>query len=351
MGKSNTALILGGLFLGAVILSGGAAASVARDPEKRRALLATLKHGKAAVRVGTMQLRFMPWMKEALKQTEAHEGPPWATNCNWDNNGLSWGMIQWTQEGGGLGDVLLEITEKEPELVQSYLGVATYAILKNLNAPPEERSIHDKFITPDGQFMRLWEMPWADKNWAKKKDDAQIGLFNRLGAHARVRQLQLEVAANGPYMRSAIQIVKMLDLQTERGLTMAFNRAVHQGAQGALSIASTLAHHWNVENTKPAGQKERMAQYAWLCARGFRTETQPLSLQRSKTTTWKMVDDEYDLGPAGQLLVKTDMPSPVWHAFSGPADLWELIIKRSADIINNPKLADVPINVSDAIVG
>jgi hypothetical protein len=184
----------------------------------------------------------------------------------------------------------------------------------------------------------LWNDPWLSR-------------FRAAGQVPVLQRAQYDEAMRSGYMTGAVDIARILGVSTERAMVVYYNRTVHQGVGGATKAARALADYWSRNpGTRPATAAGVLAQYAWVCASGFRRTTPPESEYRSKTTRWVRKESEHDLAADGSLITHT---GTVWHAVTGSGktewDLWEMIMKRTADILSDPELRDQDVRLPAAV--
>ncbi len=286
----------------------------------------------AAVRGQRVVYRILDdWMGVLIAKTSAHEGKFWSVQKNIDGNGVSYGIIQWTQLGGGLFKVLTRMRSADPDFFDATFGGAAAAARMMA-------SVQAKSLAPvDGAV--LWEQPW-------------LGRFAAAGYHAPFQQAQLYEAQNSEYMRAAISIARMLGPQTERAMVCYYNRTVHQGPGGATGPAKRLVAAWANGARKPDNDRDILLQYTWLCAAQFRRTSQPESMAfNSRGAVWKQVSQEYPeltLGDQWQPGKKVVCPVPTWHVFSSSrytVSNYDIITMRSRDILNDRTLRDNPVRL------
>ena len=286
----------------------------------------------AAVRGQRVVYRILDdWMGVLIAKTSAHEGKFWSVQKNIDGNGVSYGIIQWTQLGGGLFKVLTRMRSADPDFFDATFGGAAAAARMMA-------SVQAKSLAPvDGAV--LWEQPW-------------LGRFAAAGYHEPFQQAQLYEAQNSEYMRAAISIARMLGPQTERAMVCYYNRTVHQGPGGATGPAKRLVAAWANGARKPDNDRDILLQYTWLCAAQFRRTTQPESMAfNSRGAVWKVVAEEYPeltVGDRWPVKQKIACPVPTWHVFSSSrytVSNYDLITMRSRDILNDRTLRDNPVRL------
>lgn len=137
-----------------------------------------------------------------------------ATNRNDDGQGLSWGIIQFSQRGGALGRVLQRCHDAQSETFETTVGgpaIAQALLAATRGATPEAR------MQPvDG--AQLWSERW-------------VAVFEKLGETPEfVRQQNL--AAVEDYLRPNYLFARWLGFDTDRALAMLFDRSVNMGLGG-----------------------------------------------------------------------------------------------------------------------
>ena len=156
-------------------------------------------------------------------------------------------------------------------------------------------------------------------------------------------------------MAGAVEIARLLGVSSERAMTLYYNRTVHQGASGALGPAKRLVA-WYAEDPsrRPAAPLDIVAAYAWMCAARFRrtTAAERRNFNDAGNIWWSPVATEWsELGP-GNYRVRRVSVSGVWHAVTGPPSkpwsLYDLIVKRSSDILVDPTLRDGAVDLAAA---
>jgi hypothetical protein len=126
-------------------------------------------------------------------------------------------------------------------------------------------------------------------------------------------------AARGPHVRAAEDVATILGVRTERAMTLFFDRAVHQGADGARAMATRLRDWYASKGRASVPYREMLDAYAWMAANKFRRKSEPIASEGR--IVWKRVGDE-------------------WHAFAGQFDLYAIIVRRTGEILRDPELSD-----------
>lgn len=310
---------------GALVVGGGVAAVALLA----LAGAAAVGHGNVAEGAKHIEGQIDDWLGTLLAKTSAHEGKYWSVQRNLDGQGVSYGILQWTQKGGGLGRVLARMYNADPIEFRSIFGANTDELLAKTAAASLEPVAG----------AELWRDPW-------------LGRFDKAGRYVPFQRAQDIEAGDSDYLKAAIEIAGLLGVQTERAMVLYFNRTVHQGAAGALGPARVMAA-WYAEDParRPASPNDVLAQYAWRCAAAFRRTTAPASDAYSKdgVLRWEPVSSEWSELKTGDYRVKrVAVASPTWHVFPGdfPTSLYDLITKRSSDILLDPTLRDKDVNLA-----
>ena len=146
--------------------------------------------------------------------------------------GLSYGIIQFTQESGNLGRLLTMMRERNAPSFAQIFGEAGDELVRVTNAAGPPSSEAD-----DGRSARtqpvagadLWEEPW-------------VGRFRAAGDVVEFQAAQNELAATA-FLDPILRFAGDLGLDTDRALAMAYDRAVQMGVNGA--------RHWIIAAAGP----------------------------------------------------------------------------------------------------
>ncbi len=314
MTRSNsTPLLVGAGALGLLVL-----AAAASSPSARR----TAK--KLEEKVESL---ITDWIPTLLRKTSEHEGQFWSVQANLDGNGVSYGILQWTQKSGSLGGLLRAMAAADPIAFGRFFG-ASWARLLEVTGRASLEAV-------DG--VALWSEPWVSR-------------FASAGRWPVFQQVQARVAAESEYMAGAVKIAGVLGVSTERAMVLYYNRTVHQGVAGALGPAERLAGWYADESARrPPNPNDVVAQYAWTCAAKFRRTSMPATrdYNSSGNIWWSPVPSEWSELGIGRYAVRRVNVSGVWHAVTGPPSkpwsLYDLIAKRSSDILTDPTLRDAAV--------
>jgi len=160
--------------------------------------------------------------------------------------GLSWGFIQFTQDGGSLGDVLTRMNSKDPTTFQSTFGSNWQGLLDLTNAQGKNgralwmdagkpkagpgvaeirssrvQKLEIEIPTKQGAVSEkedLWEGEWLKR-------------FQAAGKIAVFQEAQREIAEE-QYMVPALKLCKRMNLRSEKSIAFAFDRMVNEGTRG-----------------------------------------------------------------------------------------------------------------------
>lgn len=281
------------------------------------------RRSDAAARSASMSEPLNDWIPTLLAKTSKHEGTYGSVQRNLDGNGVSYGILQWTQRGGGLYSVLNAMQQADPDAFARIFGPRWVDLLEHVQ--------RKNMGTLDGAL--LWNEPW-------------LGRFREAGRHGPFQVAQTELAARSEYMAGAVELAYLLGPRTERAMVLYYNRTVHQGVSGALKPARQLVAWWEEDpSRRPTEDRDVLAQYAWLCAAKFRRDTPPERecYNPDCTIRWRAVSAETELKAGGDYALQRVAASGVYHAVTGPWDLYELVTKRSSEILRDPTLRDVPV--------
>ena len=320
MSRNNTPLLLGAGAVGLLMLAAAASSPSARRTARK------LEENVAAL--------ITDWIPTLLRKTSEHEGNFWSVQQNLDGNGVSYGILQWTQKSGSLGRLLRAMAATDPVAFGRFFG-ASWAKLLDVTGRASLEAV-------DG--VSLWAEPWVSR-------------FATAGRWPAFQQVQSRVAAESEYMAGAVEIARLLGVSTERAMVLYYNRTVHQGSSGALGPAKRLVA-WYAEDPRrrPAVPNDVVAQYAWTCAARFRRTSAPerRNYNDDGNIWWSPMATEWSELGVGNYRVRRVSVAGVWHAVTGPPSkpwsLYDLITKRSSDILTDLTLRDAPVALPGALV-
>ncbi len=135
--------------------------------------------------------------------------------------GLSYGIVQFTQDSGTLGKLLEEMRRREPSTFADVFGPMSDALVDlttrkgatSQRTPPRGVRVHPL----DG--ADLWEDQWVSR-------------FRDAAEHEPFQSAQLLMAAR-LYLDPMVQFASWLGLNTDRALGMVFDRSVQMGRGGS----------------------------------------------------------------------------------------------------------------------
>ena len=129
--------------------------------------------------------------------------------------GLSFGFIQFTQDGGSLGKLLKLMKAKNPEKFVDIFGPHSDELVKVTN--------RIKGVRIKGRSRRVQKVGGHDL-W----DDYWIPRFVKAGKDEEFQDCQLDLASRA-YLEPAIKHCKRLGITSERGLAMMYDRCIQHG--------------------------------------------------------------------------------------------------------------------------
>ena len=191
--------------------------------------------------------------------------------------GLSWGLIQFTQDGGKLGGLLQYMRTKNRQKFDSIFGNNAEELVKVTTASGADESGQIKWqkltaaqkaqqrasgkeirglrvqkiaVTLGGEQKDIWEEPWVSR-------------FKQAGLDEEFQEAQLEYAVT-QYVNypSVVSFVKGQQIQTALGLALVVDRAIQQGPSAAAPTIKKLAKKAGISLpfTGPAEEK-KLADY------------------------------------------------------------------------------------------
>jgi hypothetical protein len=168
--------------------------------------------GRVALRIARFESAGDPFT--ALNKSTATSG---------DGQGVSMGLIQWTQRSGNLGRLLASFRAADPSAFEAITQGRGGEIVSALTASSESAR-----LAPIAGYP-LWDPWWTSKLVA-------------LGSHPPFQRVQLEAAATGDHMQAALTVAKRLGPRawSERAMAVFYDRTVQTYGR-ALDTASALA--------------------------------------------------------------------------------------------------------------
>jgi hypothetical protein len=249
------------------------------------------------------------WVTRVVSRVSASEGKTDSLNLNRDGNGLSYGIIQWTQRSGSLYKLLGSMQATDPAEFARVFG-ANHATLLDV--------ARRKSLDPVGG-ARLWDEPWVSR-------------FKAAGRHPTFVAVQWALATRGEHFQGAEEVSRILNIRTERAMTLFFDRSVHQGPTASKAVATRIRDRLTASGAATVRYRDLLDAFARGMADRFRRTTRPESEVYSSGAPhvlWKQVGSE-------------------WHAIAGPWDLYETAIGRARRILDDPTLPDVPVDAAVA---
>jgi len=150
--------------------------------------------------------------------------------------GLSYGLIQFTQDSGKLGELLRAMRERDSAAFAQVFGPDADELVRVTTASGPGSS-----HSPGGRSARvqpvagadLWQEPWVSR-------------FRAAAQNEKFKAAQREIAARG-YLDPMLEFAGWLGLNSERALTMTVDRAIQMGVGGA--------KRWIISAVGPVGSE------------------------------------------------------------------------------------------------
>lgn len=232
------------------------------------------------------------------------KGKFWAQNRNTDGQGLSYGILQWTQRSGALGRLLAKMSAADPRAFAAAFGPDAALLLQTTTSAVEAMRMS----------LPLWAEPWTRR-------------FMSAGQVRAFQLAQAEAATTGASWQAALDIARILNTRTERAMVLFFDRANHHGGYGAKKLANALRVELVANGPVRVRYPELLRAYATRCAAPYRRTAAPDRATTSTGKTWRPVGGE-------------------WHLFAGKADLYAIIVRRTGEILTDATLGDVALEVA-----
>jgi hypothetical protein len=141
--------------------------------------------------------------------------------------GLSFGFIQYTQDGGKLGVLLQRMFDTAPIRFAEIFGEHHGELLERTAATGKKRKLSD--INGKGmRSPRVWPVGghdlWVGSYWGDR--------FKEAGHEKVFQRCQVEIAVDD-YLIPGLRLCEKFDLCSERAIAMVFDRCVQYGPSGA----------------------------------------------------------------------------------------------------------------------
>jgi hypothetical protein len=158
----------------------------------------------------------------SLQLTASFEGQGFTLAVgNFDGALLTWGIIGFTMQSGGVQQIIQSINASNPEIVTQSFGPSSAQLLQVMQDTPANQLAWANSITVGGRSLA---QPW-------------LGMFAAFGSDPIVQAKQIGLA-NAKYMVPAIQLAQAYGLVSENALSLCFDIQVQNG--GINSAAAAL---------------------------------------------------------------------------------------------------------------
>jgi hypothetical protein len=162
--------------------------------------------------------------------------------------GLSFGFIQFTQDGGMLGKLLKEMNNVNHDKFVGLFGNNWSDLLKVTNAVGSTRDNgRSPRVQPVGGYD-LWNDYWVNKFYLAGKD-------------VEFQECQIRLACDN-YMEPAVKICKDFNLKSQRSLAIVFDRCVQYGPAGARRLFES-AYNNEAEHIFLNNLVQKWKKYRW----------------------------------------------------------------------------------------
>lgn len=268
----------------------------------------------------------MDWIDRVVDRVAQHEGRYDSINRNTDGAGLSFGILQWAQRTGDLGNLLAAMYGADSRAFRRIFGPSAFVLLDTTRRGALDPVPVDDF--PAAARTVLWKEPWVSR-------------FREAGGYTPFQRVQRVLATRGVHFAAAKVAAEKLGAATERSLALFFDTAVQQGAETAKKLADRTLHVFGLGRVVP--YLDVLNTYAGLSAgraRALGAEPPP---PKNPSLSWRGVDEAeggVDEAEGG-----------AWHLFARDIDLYDRIRARRFGIIEDDGLNDDEIDLDAAPAG
>lgn len=246
------------------------------------------------------------WIDRVVDRVARHEGRYDSVNRNTDGAGLSFGILQWAQRTGDLGNLLAAMYGADSSAFRKVFGSAAFDLL--------DTTRRGSLGPVDGAV--LWKAPWVER-------------FVRAGRYRPFQRVQRVLATRGEHFAAAKVAAERLGTATERSLALFFDTAVQQGAAAAKKTADRVLDSYQGRRTAPyLDVLKTYAQAAADRARAVGAEPAP---PKGAGLSWRPAEG-----------------GAAWHLFAKEIDLYEGIRRRRFSILDDDDLDDEELDLGEA---
>jgi hypothetical protein len=174
-----------------------------------------------------------------LTPVERKSQPNWTPNAwskygrNPGHVGLSYGFIQFTQDGGNLGVLLATMHADDAILFENIFGEHANELIETTtkeglrtyyrdSASPTGLARRSPRVQPVGGY-ELWHDYWVEK-------------FKRAGQESIFQQTQRKIALLLYFEPMVRKVAKLYGISSEKGLTILLDRSIQMGVGGCFSL-------------------------------------------------------------------------------------------------------------------
>ena len=235
--------------------------------------------------------------------------------------GLSYGVIQFTQDSGTLGQLLSMMRDRDAATFAQTFGPDADRLIDVTTATGPASS-----QSPDGRSARVQPVAGADL-WV----EPWVSRFRAAGAIEAFKAAQRELAARA-YLDPMLRFAGWMGLDTERALTIAVDRAIQMGVHGACRWISEAVGPLSA----PATRQQALAALGYPDLRSFQASVAGLDAdgEWGPNTHAAMVGALRALGSASPVPIPTTDQMVETLARRAASESWHARVDtlRSADL-------------------
>lgn len=163
--------------------------------------------------------------------------------------GLSFGFMQFTQDSGGLGKLLVAMRIADADAFQSLFGSDADELIRVTNLPGRDYVLTSERTPPPRRARRrprvapvagkdLWESPWRER-------------FEQAGRHVPFQRVQRDMA-NAQYLQPMLErVARPYAIRSQKGLCVLLDRSVQLGPAGCARLVRQV---WGAQRAR--GERE-----------------------------------------------------------------------------------------------
>jgi len=210
-------------------------------------------------------------LESAFEWTDYRSGDPFGLVVgDFDDQGLTWGVIGFTLVNGEIGEVLAQVDKKEASVIDSIAGAQAEELRNVIHLSSEKKRAKWGEQQSCGRGNRQVKEPWAT-------------IYCKLGQHPLVRQAQIERVIRR-YWEPAVESARSCGLRSGLGYTLCFDIHIQNGRARDAKKRGELFDQ-RVAKEKPATEMERRRILAQVIADTCKPKWQEDVLRRKLVFT------------------------------------------------------------------